>query len=81
MDDLTRIRHEEAGARITALESDLRLMKDRHARYQKIQSLENANEDLITLLKDINDAIPFPLPEWFTPAMQKRVSEVLKVKK
>ncbi len=72
MDDLPTLH-----ARVSTLETELRLIKDRHARYQKIQSLEQKNEMLIQLLTDINNAIPFPMPEFFTPEIQKRLSEVL----
>lgn len=66
-------RLESAEKRIDALERELLLIKNRHARYRKIQSLENKLKDALGALRDLNQAIPFPLPEWFTEELQRKV--------
>jgi hypothetical protein len=65
-------------ARLAALETTMRQIVDRHARYQKIKSLENKLTDALGLIADLNAAIPFPFPEWFSADLQKRVIEVFK---
>lgn len=70
-------RLESAEKRIDALERELLLIKNRHARYRKIQSLENKLKDALTALRELNQAIPFPLPEWFSEELQRKVVSVI----